>query len=68
MPKKVYYKNKLIGSHEFSEIDFDLHERIGFSWETHDGYEELKDGVGYADAYPIEIDRMIKKLVELNTR
>lgn len=63
---KIYIKKELISDESIGEIDFDLHEEFGFSYDEHEEFIELTDGRhGGPDAYPIKIDEMIKLLQQM---
>jgi hypothetical protein len=69
MENNKYYTIKSITEYEFSEIDFDLYKEI-FPDVTSE--EENEDGNGwytpigsyYREGYPIQIDRLINKLLD----
>lgn len=64
--KVIHFKRELIDSHEFSEIDFHLHDFIGYDYEKHDNYTDVTyDKHGKTGTYPIDIDVMIEKLKEM---
>lgn len=57
----IHFTQRLVDKFEFSEIDFDLHDFIGFDYEKHDDWARIGD----SDInHPIEIDRLITKLNE----
>lgn len=67
--EKVFITKKHIADNDFSEIDFDLHEEFGFSYDEHEEFVEIQSGrAGGADAYPIKIDRMIEALEALKEK
>jgi hypothetical protein len=65
---KVYVKKELIVDESFSELDFDLQNEFGFDYDEHEEFVELSVGIGYADGYPIKIDRMIELLENMKTQ
>ena len=62
MEDTVYVSKKLVSDESVGEIDFDLYEEFGFSYDTHSEFVELAQGQGRVDGYPIRIDRMIEIL------
>lgn len=65
----IYVTKTLIGNDNQSELDFVLYDDFGFSYDTHDQFNEIEKGKGYyADANPIKIDDMIKVLQGLKDR
>ena len=66
--KNIYITKILIDNDDQSELDFVLYDDFGFSYDTHDQFNEIEKGRGYADATPIKIDDMIKILQGLKER
>lgn len=58
----IYAKRTLVYENEISEIDFKLHEEFGFDYEKHEDFLIEGASTGYADAYPIKIEEIIKEL------
>lgn len=56
----IYVKLKEITDNEMTEIDFDLQDEFGFSYETHDNF--VIDYEGNYENYPIKIERLIDHL------
>ena len=56
-------RKKLIDDVELSEIDMDLHESFGYTYEDDDpDFEFFKEGYGDVDTYPIDIDKVLNLL------
>jgi hypothetical protein len=65
MMDKVYVTKEHIGDFSYSELDFELHEKFGFDYDTHSDFVELERGHGRADNEPIDIDLLLKSVNEL---
>lgn len=65
MENNVYIKRKLVYDNELSEIDFDLYKEFGFDSDKHEDCLIVGDSRGYADAYPIKIEKVIQELVNM---
>jgi hypothetical protein len=67
--QNIYVTKTLIGNDNQSELDIVLYDGFGFSYDTHDQFNEIEKGKGYyADATPIKIDDMIKILQSLKEK
>ena len=67
--QNIYVTKTLIGNDNQSELDFVLYDDFGFSYDTHDQFNEIEKCKGYyADATPIKIDDMIKILQSLKEK
>ena len=67
--QNIYVTKTLIDNDNQSELDFVLYDDFGFSYDTHEQFNEIEKGKGYyADATPIKIDDMIKILQGLKER
>jgi hypothetical protein len=68
MSDKVYILKEHVGDIEHSELDFELHNKFGFDYETHSDFVELEKGRGRVDNEPIDIDLLIKSINDLKSR
>lgn len=58
----IHIKKKLVYENELSELDSVLEKEFGFDYENHEDFFIEGDYAGYADAFPINIDRIIQEL------
>jgi hypothetical protein len=65
--EKIYLIKELIEDTGFSELDFVLEDDFGIDTEM-SCYDIIENKRGRADAYPIKIDDMIKKLEDLKQK
>lgn len=68
MSDKVYIMKEHVGDFDHSELDFELHNRFGFDYDTHSDFVELEKGHGQVDNEPIDIDLLLKSINELKSR
>jgi len=66
--KNVYVTKTLVEKTEFSELDFDLYDEFRFSCDEDNDFIEIEKGRGYADTYPIKIEKLIEKLQSLKEK
>jgi hypothetical protein len=66
MKNSVYVTKTLIANEDQSELDFELYDEFGFSYEENSRFNTIvKSNEYYANANPIRIDRMIEILQRL---
>lgn len=63
--RKVYITKKHISNKNQPELDFELQNEFGFSYDEYDEFVEIQKGHGSADSHPINIDKMIEILKSL---
>lgn len=70
MDKNIYITQTFIENKGFSELDFELQNEFGFEYDEDytNEFEIIEKGKGYADGYPVNIDKMIELLKVLKSK
>lgn len=68
-PKHTYVTKTLVAEENFSELDFELHDKFKFDYEDGGDFIKIENGFGNtSEAFPIDIDTMINTLQSMKEK